>query len=129
MLSVPRTKTPITPLARDVAAGDEASSPLRDFQPDHDEPVHVFWYRTPSVPCTKTSRRPAPHEQAAGPVPEATCPPRPIQLDDQELPEYSLYQRAPSVPRTKTSILPYACEVTPGDDARPPPRDLADHFA
>ena len=63
-------------------------------------------------------------------MPEATCPPRPCQVDDQELPEYSLYHRAPSVPRTKTSILPFACEVTPGDDARPPPREChADHVA
>ncbi len=47
---MPRTKTSITPLAGEVAAGDEVSFPPRDCQPDHDEPVHVFWYRTPSVP-------------------------------------------------------------------------------
>src|SRR5665647_1832395 len=123
MLSVPRTKTSMYPADRDTAAGDEASFPLRDCQPDHDEPVHVFWYRTPSVPCTKTSRRPVPHEQAAGPVPDATSPPRPRQLD-QELPEYSLYHRALSVPRTKTSILPFACEVTPGEEVSPAPRDF-----
>ncbi len=56
-------------------------------------------------------------------MPEATSPPRPFQLD-QELPEYSLYHMALSVPRTKTSILPFACEVTPGDEVSPPPRDF-----
>ena len=39
--SVPRTKTSNTPLAGDVAAGDEVRDPPRDFQLDQ-EPVHVF---------------------------------------------------------------------------------------
>ena len=36
----------------------------------------------------------------------------------------SLYHMALSVPRTKTSILPLACEVTPGDEVSPAPRDF-----
>ena len=40
--SVPRTKTSITPLVGDVAAGDEVKAPPRLIQPDH-EPVEVFW--------------------------------------------------------------------------------------
>ena len=38
--SVPRTKTSITPLVGEVAAGDDVSFPPRFCQPDHDEPVY-----------------------------------------------------------------------------------------
>ncbi len=61
--SLPRTKTSITPLAGDVAAGDEVSFPPRgapsDCQLVQELPPFVvyFSYRWPSVPCTKRSRR------------------------------------------------------------------------
>ena len=70
----PRTKTSITPLVGDVAAGDEVSFPPRDCQLDH-VPVYDLWYRAPFAPCTKIARLFAFCADAAGPVPEASCPP------------------------------------------------------
>ena len=88
-LSLPRTKTSIVPAAGDVAAGDDVRTPPRFSQLDHDVPVYDLWYRAPFMPCTKRSRRPAPHEQAAGPVPAGICPPRELQLD-QEAPPFEV---------------------------------------
>ena len=84
--SVPRTTTSIAlPNAGDVygatAPGDAVSFPPRDCQPDHAVPVHALCQRAPSVPSTKTSRRPAFQEQTAGPVPDASCPPRDSHVD------------------------------------------------
>src|ERR1035437_7844564 len=76
----------------------------------------------PSVPRTKTSRRPAFYGQAAGPVPAAICPPREVQLD-HAAPFQSLCHRAPSVPRAETSIRPLPGEVAAGDEVRDPLRD------
>lgn len=80
--SVPRTKTAILPTVHpDVAAGEEVSFPPSDCQLDHDVPVHALCHRAPSVPCTNTSSRPADQEETAGPVPDASCPPRDCQPD------------------------------------------------
>ena len=84
--SVPRTKTWMLLLAgyvatSNVAAGDEVSFPPSDCQLDHDVPVHALCHRAPSVPCTKMSSRPADHEETAGPVPDASCPPRDSHVD------------------------------------------------
>gem|GEM_PF-4214808 len=65
--SLPLTKTSIRPL-QVTAAGDEVSYPPRDSQPD--QPFcQYLCHRARSVPPTKTSRRPEPHELTAGPVP------------------------------------------------------------
>ncbi len=84
--SVPRTKTSNTPLDGEVAAGDDVRCPPIETQLDHDVPVHVFWYRAPFVPSTKTPRR-LPDAAAAGPVPEAICPATEVQ-PLQELPPF-----------------------------------------
>ena len=89
--SVPRTKTSITPLAGDVAAGDEVSPAPRDFQSDHDEPDHVFWYGRRPYLAQRRRDDPCPMN-TAGLVPEAASPPRPFQFD-QELPEWSSYTK------------------------------------
>ena len=115
--SLPRAKTSITPLAGDVAAGDEVRIPPRDSHADHVvHPCSDLCQSAWSVPCTKTSRLFAFCASAAGPVPEASCPPRECQLD-QEVPPFVVFfdQRAPSVPRAKTSITPLAGDVAAGD--------------
>jgi hypothetical protein len=122
-LSPPRTKTPIVPNDGDVAPNDEVSFAPRDCQLHHHVSVYDLWYRAAFVPSTKTSRRPAFYQQAAGPVPAATCPPRECQLD-HAVPLQSLYQTAPSVPRAKTSIRPLPSEVAAGDEVRDPPREV-----
>ena len=57
---MPRTKTSITPLAGEVAAGDEVRTPPRDCQLDHDGRYTFFDTGRRSCLATKTSRRPAP---------------------------------------------------------------------
>ena len=73
--SGPRTKTSMTPLDGDVAAGDDVRIPPREFQLDHDVAVsYDLCHIAASVSRAKTSRRPEPHEQAAGPVPAEIWP-------------------------------------------------------
>jgi len=65
------------------------------------------------------------HPHTAGPVFDASCPPRECQLD-QVAPLFVVVfsQRAPSVPRTKTYITPLLSVVAAGDDVADPPREV-----
>ena len=102
---MPRTKTSNTPLVGEVAAGDEVKAPPRIASRTTSRST---FFDTARRSCLRTNRpRRLPHEQAAGPVPEAIWPPREAQLDQEPPPFVVVFcQMAPSVPRAKTSITP-----------------------
>src|ERR1035437_2994538 len=126
-LSLPRTQTSIIPLGGAAAAGDDVSSPPSGCQPVQELPPFAVYchHSWPSVPFAKRSRRPEPHEEAAGIVLTGIWPPREVQ-PLHELPLFLVVrcQMAPSVPRTKTSmrLLPGAVAAT-ADDVSLPPSD------
>ena len=124
-LSPPRTNTSIMPLAGAAAAGDDVSCPPSGCQPVQELPPFVVYchHSWPSVPFAKRSRRPEPHEEAAGIVFTGIWPPREVHpLHELPLFVVVLCQMAPSVPRTKTSIrlLPGAVAAAADDVSFPP---------
>ena len=119
----PRTYTSIVALCgHTAAAGDEVrDNPLTFSQPDHELPEYHLCHSPLSVPCTKTSRRPEPHEQAPGAVFAIITPPRLCQAD-HVVPVHALCHSAPFAPRAKTSTRLALHAQAAGDDVRTPPR-------
>ena len=94
-------------------------SPPSDSQPIH-RAVEPAVVQALSVPRTKTSSRPGPHDDPVGPVRQA---------DRRATPTGSSRRRTSggtarlSVPRTKTSRRPPAHETAAGSPTTPPPSD------
>ena len=72
---MPRTKTSITPLVGDVAAGDEVRVPPRDCQADHADPIRMTVPERVVGALYKDVEAVSILASTAGPVPEASCPP------------------------------------------------------